>query len=61
MFYILLEENVEVDAWVESFSDGKWQHYAQDLMGFKPHKLDALERGEPTDFLTSILISSKMI
>ena len=39
----------------------KWQHYAQDLMGFKPHKLDALERGEPTDFLTSIPISSKMV
>lgn len=30
-------------------------------MGLKPHKLDALERGEPTDFLTSILISSKMV
>ena len=43
MFYVLLEENVELNAWVEKFSVGKWRHYAQDLMGFKPHERDALE------------------
>ena len=42
-------------------SDGKWRHYAQDLMGFKPHELDTLEQGEPRDFLTFILILSKMV
>ena len=61
MFYVLLEENVELDAWVEKFSYGKWRHYAQDLMGFKPHELEALEQGEPRDFLTFILILSKMV
>ena len=44
---VLLEENVEVDAWVEKFSDGKWRDYAQELMGLKPHELDALEKGDP--------------
>ena len=61
MFYVLLEENVEVDAWVENFCNGKWRHYAQDLMRFKPRELDALEQGEPRDFLALILILSKMV
>ena len=61
MFYVLFEENVEVDAWLEKCSDGKWRHYPQDLMGFKPHELDALEQGEPRDFLTFVLILSKMV
>ena len=61
MFYVLLEKNVEVDAWEEKFSDGKWRHYAQDLMGFKPYELDALEQREPSDFLTFILILIIMV
>ena len=36
-----------MDAWVEKFSDGKWRDYAQELMGLKPHELDALEKGDP--------------
>ena len=30
-------------------------------MGFKPHELDALEQGDPRDFLTFISILSKMV
>ena len=58
---VLLEENVEVDAWVEKFSDGKWRNYAQELMGLKPHELDALEKGDPWDFLTFTLILSEIV
>ena len=61
LFCALLEENVEVDAWVEKLSDGKWRDYAQERMGFKPYELDTLEEGYPRDFLTFILILSKMI
>lgn len=50
-----------MDAWVEKFSDGKWRDYAQELMGLKPHELDALEKGDPRDFLTFISILSKMV
>ena len=53
---VLLEENVEVDAWVKKFSDGKWRDYAQELMGFQPYELDALEEGDPGGFLIFILI-----
>lgn len=50
-----------MDAWVEKFSDGKPRDYAQELMGLKPHELDALEKGDPRDFLTFISILSKMV
>ena len=41
LFCVLLEENVEVDAWVKKLSE---------RMGFKPYELDTLEEGYPRDF-----------
>ena len=58
--YYRRKDREEVDDWVENFSDGKWRDYAQQLLGFKSRELDKLEE-DPRQFLTFILILSKMI